>query len=110
MTDPGGGIAAAITFLRQSPCCRSPGDPRVRRRKTEHRRVGTSGGEGCGGFARGHRKRLPITCGDEPDLDDWYRANVIGGPGAFLNVANGFEAFAAAFRQKLTLEVAGLTP
>jgi len=55
---------------------------------------------------------LPITCGDEPELelDDWYRTNVIGGPGAFLVVANGYAAFAEAFRQKLTLEVAGLAP
>jgi hypothetical protein len=37
----------------------------------------------------------------------WYRTNIIGGPGAFLVVANGPQAFADAF-QKLTLEVAGL--
>lgn len=50
---------------------------------------------------------LPITCGDEPELDNWYRVNVIGGPGSFLIVANGYEAFAAAFRQKLVLEIVG---
>jgi hypothetical protein len=53
---------------------------------------------------------LPITSGDDSDVDGWYRSNVIGGPGAFLVVANGYDAFAEAFRQKLTLEVAGLTP
>jgi hypothetical protein len=53
---------------------------------------------------------LPITGGSEPGLDDWYSTNVIGGLGAFLVVANGYEAFAEAFRQKLTLEVVGLAP
>ena len=53
---------------------------------------------------------LPITGGAERDLDEWYRANVIGGPGAFLIVANGYEAFAEAFRQKLLLEIVGPAP
>jgi hypothetical protein len=30
--------------------------------------------------------------------------------GAFVVVANGYDAFAEAFRQKLTLEVGGLVP
>jgi hypothetical protein len=32
---------------------------------------------------------LPITSGEEPHIDEWYRANIIGGPSAFLVVANG---------------------
>jgi len=52
---------------------------------------------------------LPITSGDEPEVDRWYGAHVIGGDGAFLIVANGHEAFSAAMRKKLTLEVAGAT-
>ena len=42
-----------------------------------------------------------------PDLDLYYRDCVIGGPGAFLVVANDFDAFAAAVLKKLILEIAG---
>lgn len=41
-----------------------------------------------------------------PDLDLYFRDCVIGGPGAFYVVANGFEDFARAVRRKLILEVA----
>jgi hypothetical protein len=42
----------------------------------------------------------------EPDLDDWYRDNAIGGPGAFLIVVHRYEEFAAAIRRKLVTEIA----
>jgi len=45
-----------------------------------------------------------------PDLDLYYRDCVIGGPGSFLIVAEGFEDFARAIRRKLVLEIAGLSP
>jgi len=45
-----------------------------------------------------------------PDLDLYYRGCVIGGPGAFLVVANSFPDYARAIRRKLILEIAGLTP
>jgi hypothetical protein len=45
-----------------------------------------------------------------PDLDDYYRGCVIGGPGAFLVAARNFKDFARAIRRKLILEIAGLTP
>jgi hypothetical protein len=41
------------------------------------------------------------------DLDLYYRDCVIGGPGAFLIVANSFDEFAEAVRRKLILEIAG---
>lgn len=44
------------------------------------------------------------------DLDLYYQDCVIGGPLAFVVVANGFADFAAAVRRKLILEIAGLTP
>lgn len=44
-----------------------------------------------------------------PDLDLYYRDCVIGGRGAFLVVAQDFEHFATAIKQKLFLEVAGLS-
>lgn len=41
-----------------------------------------------------------------PDLDLYYRDCVIGGPGAFLVVADSFEDFATAIRRKLIMEIA----
>ena len=45
-----------------------------------------------------------------PDLDKYYLGCVIGGPAAFLVVANSFEDFALAIRRKLILEIAASTP
>ena len=42
----------------------------------------------------------------EPDLDEWYRDNAIGGPGAFLIVVHSYDEFAAAIRRKLVTEIA----
>jgi hypothetical protein len=53
---------------------------------------------------------LPITSGDEPEVDRWYRAHVVGGDGAFMIVANGHDSFSDAIRQKLALEIAGRVP
>src|SRR6516165_6655043 len=39
-------------------------------------------------------------------LDNYYRNNVIGGPGSFVMVANGFESFGQAILSKLIAEVA----
>lgn len=47
---------------------------------------------------------LPIL-GLEPELDIYYRDNVIGGPRAFLIVAQNFENFADAILRKLILEI-----
>jgi len=40
-----------------------------------------------------------------PDLDKYYAGCVIGGPGAFIQVARGFEDLARAIRRKLILEI-----
>lgn len=44
------------------------------------------------------------------NLDLYYRDCVIGGPGAFIVVANSFQEFATAIRQKLITEIAGMRP
>lgn len=44
------------------------------------------------------------------NLDLYYTDCVIGGPSAFIIVAQGFEDFARAVRRKLILEIAGWTP
>ncbi len=53
---------------------------------------------------------LPITSGEEPEVDAWYKEHVVGGSGAFMIVANGHNSFRDAIRMKLALEVAGLAP
>ena len=45
-----------------------------------------------------------------PELDLYYRDCVIGGPGAFMVVARGFNDFARAIRRKLFLELSGWQP
>ncbi|MBL8703093.1 MAG: DUF1194 domain-containing protein [Alphaproteobacteria bacterium] len=42
----------------------------------------------------------------EPNLDEYFRENVIGGPGAFAIAADSYETFAAAILNKLVLEIA----
>ena len=93
-TDPGGGIAAAEYLLAAEPLAADrqvidvSGDGRQNAGEldtAEARDVAVSHAVTVNG--------LPITCGDEPELDTWYRANVIGSPGSFLIVANGYEAF-----------------
>jgi hypothetical protein len=39
-------------------------------------------------------------------LPEWYRQNVIGGPGAFLRVVEDFQSFADAMTNKLLSEIA----
>ena len=48
---------------------------------------------------------LPILT-DFAALDDYFRDNVIGGPGAFVIPAENFESFAAAILNKLIREIA----
>jgi hypothetical protein len=48
---------------------------------------------------------LPILAW-EPDLDYYYKNNVIGGPGAFMTVAKDFDTFADAILKKMVQEIA----
>lgn len=43
-----------------------------------------------------------------PPLDQYFREEVIGGPGAFLMVAEGYEAFEQAVKRKIIREVAAI--
>lgn len=47
---------------------------------------------------------------DSTTLDGWYKKNVIGGRGAFIMPAKGYEDFGRAFRQKFVTEVSGHQP
>jgi Protein of unknown function (DUF1194) len=46
----------------------------------------------------------------QPPLDTYYQNEVIGGPGSFLVVAEGFDAFEAAVRRKIIREIAASPP
>ncbi|PHQ59722.1 MAG: hypothetical protein COC03_04855 [Robiginitomaculum sp.] len=54
----------------------------------------------------------PSRHGNAPiqNLDKFYKDCVIGGRGAFIVVANGFNDFARAIRRKMILEIAGYVP
>jgi hypothetical protein len=52
---------------------------------------------------------LPILALD-PELDQYYLHNVIGGPGAFVVAAASYETFADAILKKLVTEIAVVTP
>ena len=52
-------------------------------------------------------ERLNFYRQPESDLDIYYRDNVIGGPGAFMIVAESFSAFTGAILSKLIHEIAG---
>jgi uncharacterized protein DUF1194 len=110
-TDLNGGIVAASELFASKPL------PSIRQVIDVSGDGRQNSGEMAAAVARddavGHGiiiNGLPIVSGAEPDVDNWYRDNVIGGPGAFLIVANGYDDFANAFRQKLAFEVAGLAP
>ena len=46
-----------------------------------------------------------VILGEEPRLETFYRHNVIGGPGSFLQIAQGFDDYARAIREKLLREI-----
>jgi hypothetical protein len=47
---------------------------------------------------------------DLPDLDAYYGACVVGGPGSFMIPVKEVDGLKAAIRRKLILEISGLTP
>lgn len=52
---------------------------------------------------------LPILEGAEATiLEDWYRNNVMAGPGSFVLPADGFEDFGRAIRQKFIVEISSI--
>lgn len=60
------------------------------------------------GLAVLDRAPPPLGLAGQQPLDDYYRERVIGGPGAFLMVAEGFEAFEQAVRRKIIREIAAV--
>jgi hypothetical protein len=58
------------------------------------------------GLAVLDRTPPPLGLGFHQPLDEYFRERVIGGPGSFLMVAEGYEAFEQAVRRKIIREVA----
>jgi hypothetical protein len=52
--------------------------------------------------------RAPGPGNADTTLENYYREEVIGGPGSFLVVAEGFESFEQAVRRKIAREIASL--
>ena len=110
-TNVGGGIGMAIALFDSAPLV------------PERKVIDVSGdGQENNGKVRAEQVRdaavakditingLPITSGEEPEVDQWYKSHVVGGDGAFMIVANGYDSFSDAMRKKLALEVAGVAP
>ena len=60
------------------------------------------------GLAVLDRSPQPTLLAGLPPVDEYYRDEVIGGPGAFLVVAEGYESFAGAVRRKIIREIAAI--
>jgi hypothetical protein len=82
--------------------------------------VSGDGSENCRGDVAGARAAaigagitingLPIVTRMEPWIASWYERDIIGGPNAFMIVADGHQRFAEAFRRKLIMEIADAAP
>lgn len=75
----------------------------------EARADALAGGIVLNGLAVLDRTPQPWAAG-MPPLDTYYRDEVIGGPGAFLMVAEGFDAFETAVKRKIIREIAAAPP
>jgi hypothetical protein len=74
---------------------------------SEARHEALSQGIVLNGLAVLDKQPSPLAlAGAIPPLDDYYREEVIGGPGSFLMVAEGFTAFESAVRRKIIREIA----
>jgi hypothetical protein len=73
----------------------------------EARKAALDQGIVLNGLAVLDRQPSPLAlAGAIPPLDEYYREEVIGGPGSFLVVAEGFNAFESAVRRKIVREIA----
>ena len=66
---------------------------------------------GVGAFRKpgfGLRELPKMSDQEASTLDRWYRDHVIGGPGSFLQIAQGYNDFARALRRKLVNEISAL--
>ncbi len=106
-TSVSGAIDAASRLLRQSGYA-------AERRIIDISGDGSNNSGRLPNFARDEAVALGITINglailkNEPQLDVYYQANVVGGRGAFVLTAGDFDDFAEAILAKLIREVAAL--
>ncbi len=106
-TSPGGAIEFGHRLLREVPGT-------ARRRVIDVSGDGRSNNGPSPTVARDQAIAQAITINGlpilhmEPDIDEYYEKNVIGGPGAFSMPARDFASFGEAIRRKLILEIAGV--
>ncbi len=55
------------------------------------------------------KEQATLPGADGLSVEDWYRAHVMSGPGAFVLPAQGYGDFGRAIRQKFIVEISGMT-
>ncbi|MFX0547054.1 DUF1194 domain-containing protein [Roseovarius sp. S1116L3] len=102
-TSVGQALGYASSLLRKAPDC--------------DRRVIDVSGDGINNYGYGPReayRHFPlrdvqvnglVILGDDPEVEAFYRREVVRGPGAFVELAAGFEGFRAAMTRKLFREI-----
>jgi hypothetical protein len=104
----GTGVGEAIySAMAMHDRCTNPTDKRVidvsgDGRTNRGRRAGAARDEAV---KRGMTVNGLAIINEEPDLEEFYRAEVMGGPGSFVAVVNDFEAFEDAVIAKLVREI-----
>lgn len=105
-TAAGYALGYAATLLQRAPRC--------------ERQVIDMSGDGVNneGFPPGYAYRhFPLAgvtvnglviLGHDPEVQEFYQSEILHGPGAFLEIAQGFEAFRAAMARKLFREVSDI--
>lgn len=56
------------------------------------------------------KEQMPLPGAGGLSVEEWYRAHVMAGPGAFVLPAEGYGDFGRAIRQKFIVEISGITP
>ncbi|MFD0858882.1 DUF1194 domain-containing protein [Roseovarius aquimarinus] len=102
-TSVGQALGYAASLLRRGPDC--------------DRKVVDISGDGVNNYGYGPAeayRHFPlrdvqvnglVILGDDPGVEAFYRREVVHGPGAFVELSNGFEGFRAAMTRKLFREI-----
>jgi len=102
-TSVGQALGYASSLLRRGPQC--------------DRKVIDISGDGINNYGYGPKeayRHFPlrdvqvnalVILGDDPEVEAFYRREVVRGPGAFVELASGFEGFRAAMTRKLFREI-----
>lgn len=102
-TSVGQALGYAASLLRRGPTC--------------DRKVIDISGDGVNNYGYGPKqayRHFPlrdvqvnglVILGDDPEVEAFYRREVVSGPGAFVELSNGFDGFRAAMTRKLFREI-----